>query len=136
MATVHFAPGLKNNVLAPIIAAIDAGSGPGLINIYSGTMPATVETAITTQTLLATLTFSDPCGTITDGVLTMDAITQDVSADATGMAAWARITDSDGNVVMDINASATGGSGALQMNTTSIVAGGPVLITSFVISVA
>lgn len=136
MATVHFAPGLKNNVLAPIIAAIDAGSGPGLINIYSGTMPATVTTAPTTQVLLATLTFSDPCGTITDGVLTMDVITQDASADETGTAAWARITDSDGNVVMDINASATGGSGALQMNTTSIVAGGPVLIKSFVTSVA
>lgn len=136
MATVHFATGLKNNVLAPIIAAIDAGSGPGLINIYSGTMPATVTTALTSQVLLATLTFADPCGTITDGVLTMDAITQDASADATGMAAWARITDSDGNVVMDINVSATGGSGALQMNTTSIVAGGPVLITSFVISVS
>ena len=136
MATVHFATGLKNNVLAPIIAAIDAGSGPGLIKIYSGTMPATVTTALTSQVLLATLTFADPCGTITDGALTMDAITQDASADATGMAAWARITDSDGNVVMDINVSATGGSGALQMNTTSIVAGGPVLITSFVISVS
>ena len=136
MATVHFATGLKNNVLAPIIAAIDAGSGPGRINIYSGTMPATVTTALTSQVLLATLTFADPCGTITDGVLTMDAITQDASANATGTAAWARITDSDGNIVMDINVSATGGSGALQMNTTSIVAGGPVLITSFVISVA
>lgn len=136
MATVHFATGLKNNVLAPISAAIDAGSGPGLIKIYSGTMPATVTTALTSQVLLATLTFADPCGTITDGVLTMDAITQDASADATGIAAWARITDSNGNIVMDINVSTTGGSGALQMNTTSIVAGGPVLITSFVISVS
>lgn len=136
MATVHFAPTLKDSVLAPILAALDAGSTGGTVKLYTGTMPASAVTAITTQTLLGTLTFSKPCGVIASGALAMSAITQDSSADATGTATWARIEDSNGVAVMDIDCSATGGSGALQLNTTSIVAGGPILITSFVISVS
>lgn len=136
MATVRFASTLKNNVLTPVQAAIDAGTTGGTIKIYSGTMPTTADTAITTQVLLGTLTYSKPCGTIAAGALTMSAITQDSAADATGTAAWARIADSNGSSAMDIDVSATGGSGALQLNTTNIVIGGPILITSFVISVS
>ena len=136
MAVIHFANTLKDAVLAPIVTAIDAGSGAGTIKIYSGTIPTDAATAITSQVLLSTLTFSDPCGTIANNALTMDAITQDSSADATGTAAWARIADSAGVTVMDINVTTTGGSGALTLNTTNIVVGGPVLIASFVISVS
>ena len=136
MATVHFAATLKNNVLTPVQTAIDAGATGGTIKIYTGTIPTTADTAITSQVLLGTLTFSKPCGTIATGSLTMSAITQDSAADATGTATWARIADANGASVMDIDVSATGGSGALQLNTTNIVIGGPILITSFVISVA
>ena len=136
MATVRFSSTLKNNVLTPVQAAIDAGTTGGTIKIYSGSMPTTVDTAITSQVLLGTLTFSKPCGTIDTGALTMSAITQDSAADATGTAAWARIADSNGEAAIDIDVSATGGSGALRLNTTNIVIGGPILITSFVISVS
>ena len=136
MAVIHFANTLKDAVLAPIVTAIDAGSGAGTIKIYSGAIPANAATAITSQVLLGTLTFSDPCGTIADNALTMGAITQDSSADATGTAAWARIADSAGVTVMDINVTTTGGGGALTLNTTNIVIGGPILITSFIISVS
>ncbi len=136
MAVIHFAKTLKDAVLAPIVTAIDAGSGAGTIKIYSGTIPTDAATAITSQVLLGTLTFSDPCGTIANNALTMGAITQDSSADATGTAAWARIADSAGVTVMDINVTTTGGGGALTLNTTNIVIGGPILITSFIISVS
>lgn len=135
MAIVRFVNSVKNAVLTPLKDAIDAGSGAGTIKIYTGTQPTLASDAVTTQTLLGTLTFSDPCGTVATGALTMSAITQDSSADATGTATWARIADSAGNTVMDVNVSATGGGGALQLNTTSIVSGGPILISSFVISV-
>lgn len=136
MAIVHFAADLKNEVLTQIKDAIDDGGAAGTISIYSGTIPASVETAITTQVLLGTLTFAFPCGTITSGELTMAAITQDSAADATGTAAWARVFDSTGAPVMDLNVTVTGGGGALTMNTTSIVVGGPILMKSLVISVA
>lgn len=135
MAIVRFVTTAKNAVLNPLKEAIDAGSGPGTIKIYTGTQPSSASDAVTTQTLLGTLTFSDPCGTVASGALTMSAITQDSSADATGTATWARIADSAGNTVFDVNVSGTGGGGALQLNTTSIVENGPILISSFVISV-
>lgn len=135
MAIVRFVDSVKNSVLTPLKDAIDAGSGGGTIKLYTGTQPTLASDAVTTQTLLGTLTFSDPCGTVATGALTMSAITQDSSADATGTATWARIADSAGNTVMDVNVSVTGGGGALQLNTTSIVSGGPILISNFVISV-
>ena len=98
-------------------------------------MPADTATAVTTQVLLGTLTFSAVCGSIANKLLTMASITQDSSADASGTASWARITDSDNNVVMDIDCSITGGTGALQLNATNVVQNGPILVTSFVVSV-
>ena len=139
MATVHFSTVVAEAVLVPVRDAIDAGATGGTIKIYKGTMPATPETAATPTDLLGTLTFATTCGTIgtpTPKALTAASITSDTSADATGTASWARIADSNGVAVIDIDCSITGGTGALQLNTTNIVQNGPILITSFVISVA
>lgn len=136
MAVVRFATPVANAVLAPIKSAIDAGAAGGTIKIYNGTMPADADAAVGTQVLLGTLTFSTECGTVSAKSLTMASITQDSSADATGTATWARIADSDGATVMDIDCSVTGGTGALQLNTTNIVQNGPILVTSFVVLVA
>lgn len=136
MAIARFATTVKNSMLTPIRDAIDAGSGAGTIKIYTSPMPTLPSDAITTQTLLGTLTFSDPSGaTPSGGVFTASAITQDSSADATGTAAWARIADSAGVVVMDMDVTVTGGGGAMQMNTTSIVVGGPILITAMTVTI-
>lgn len=136
MTILRLAVALQTSCITPIQTAIDAGGGAGTIEIYNGTIPATVATAVTSQTKLGTLTFSDPCGSVTSGVLTMSAITQDSSADATGTATWARIKDSTGAAVADIDVTSTGGGGVLQLNTVNIVIGGPILISSFVLSVA
>lgn len=135
MAIIRFVTAAKNNALNALITAIDAGAGPGTIKIYTGTQPTTANDAITSQTLLGTLTFSDPCGSTSAGVLTMSAITQDSSADATGTAAWARIADSTGATVFDVDCGNTGGGATLQFNTVNFVIGGPILITSFTVTV-
>lgn len=132
MATVHFATTPANSALAPLMNAIDAGATGGTIKVYTGTMPATPATAITSQTLLGTLTFAKPCGAISDKQFTAYPITQDASADANGTATWARISNGNGNVVMDIDVTVIGGGGVLQLNTVNIVAGGPILVSSFV----
>jgi hypothetical protein len=136
MAIIRFATAVKSAVLAPIITAINAGAAGGKIKVYSGTIPATPATAIGAQVLLGTLTFADPCGTESAGTITMDSITQDSSADATGTASFARITDSNDVVVCDIDITTTGGGGTMQLNTTNIVIGGPILVTAFTITVA
>lgn len=136
MAIFRLVTALQTACITPIMTAIDAGSGAGIIEIYNGTIPATADTAVTTQTKLGTLTFTDPSGSVTSGVFTASAITQDSSADATGTASWARIKDSTGATVCDIDVTSTGGGGVLQLNTINVVIGGPIIITSFVLGVA
>lgn len=120
---------IRNARLTQILNAIDAGAAAATLKFYTGPRPAT-GAAITTETLLGTLTFSDPSGSVANGVLTLNAITEDSSADADGTAAWARVEDSDLNFVMDLSVTATGGGGDIELNTTSIVTGGPIRVTS------
>jgi hypothetical protein len=93
---------VRSNRMTQVLNAIDAGAGAGTVKVYSGTVPANVGTAITDQTLLATLTLSDPCGSVSNGVLTFSAITEDSSGDANGTPTFARLADSDGNNVAPV----------------------------------
>jgi len=124
-----FATTLRTARASQIVAAIDAGAGAGKLRLYNGTRPATGG-AVTT--LLAELTFSDPCGTVTSGVLTFSDIASDASADNTGTATWFRIVDSTGAFVLDGTITVTGGGGDITMTSTSIQAGVTVDATSLV----
>jgi hypothetical protein len=119
-----------------IVDLIDAGAGAGTIKIYTGTQPADGDAALGGNTLLGTLTFSDPAfgATSTSGVATASAITDDSSADATGTATWARIQDSDAANVFDCDVTATGGGGTITLNSTSITSGGTISITAFTLT--
>ena len=134
MATIHLATTVKNAMLLPLADAINAGSAGGTITIYDGAMPSLPSVAPTTQKVLGVLTFADPCGTVATGALSITNITQDNAADNGGIATWARIADSSGVAVADIDVSNTGGGGVLQLNTTNIVKDGPILITSITFS--
>lgn len=124
---VKLSTAVRNAMLDEITAAIGAS---GLLRIYDGAQPADPGTAISTQVLLAELALSATAApAASSGVLTFNAITQDSSANATGTASWYRVTTSGGTGVVD---GSVGTSGAdLNLNTTSIVAGGPVSISSF-----
>lgn len=124
----------KNAVLNALKAKIDGGGAAGYIEIYTGTKPAGPGTAITSQVKLGTLALSYPCGAVADGALTFGAITQDSQADATGTATWARVYDSTGVAKIDVDATVTGGTGFMQMNTTGVIINGPILINSCVIT--
>ncbi len=123
-----------NAVLTTLNDLLNAGSGPATIKLYTGTKPAGPGTAITSQVLLGTLTCSDPAGTVSARSLNFGAVTADASADNAGTAKWARIADSDGVAVVDIDVTLTGGGGFGQMNTTLIAAGGPITAPSVVIT--
>jgi hypothetical protein len=135
MANMRVAAAVRNAMLDALIARIDADAGAGTIKIYTGTQPTDGDTALGAQTLLATLTFSTTSApAASGGVITFSAITEDSSADATGTAAWARIQDNSGDNVFDCDVTATGGGGTIELNTVSIVAGGPLQITAFTIT--
>lgn len=128
---LSFAINTANAVLNQITSRIDLGTGAGTITLYSGTIPANANAALSGNTVLAVLTCADPsAAAASNKTLTLNAITQDASADATGDATFFRVADSDANVVLQGSVTAVGGGGDLTMNSVSIVAGGPVQITS------
>lgn len=102
-----------------------------LLRIYDGSRPATGGAA---TTLLAELTCGTPfAAPAVNGVLTLGAITQDASANATGTATWFRIVKADGTThVLDGNVGTSGSD--LNLTTTSIVIAQPVSVTSFVLT--
>lgn len=119
---------LRNNMLDQITSRAGASA---LLRIYDGTQPATGGTA---TTLLAELTCNATFAPgASSGVLTLNAITSDTSANATGTATWFRIVQSGGSThVLD---GTVGTSGAdLNLNTTSIVSGATVAVSSFTIT--
>jgi hypothetical protein len=136
MANISYTDTCRSNKLDEITALVDAGSGAGKLRIYDGSQPADADTAISGQTLLAELTFSDPSfGAASGGVLTANSITSDSSANASGTAAWFRVVDSDANAVFDGDVSTSAaGTGDLQLDSTSITAGQTVSVSSFVIT--
>ncbi len=121
---------LRNARLDAITTFVGAS---GKLRIYNGTQPATGG-AITT--LLAELTLNATFAPgASNGVLTLNAITQDSSADATGTATWARIFKSDGTTIcLDCTVGTSGAD--INLNTTSIVAGAAVSVTSATITEA
>lgn len=126
----------RNAALDAIRTALDVGSGPATIAFYTGTQPANGDAALSGNTLLGTLTMTDPAaGAASGGNLTFSPITQDSSADATGTATWARIRSSDDAQGMDVDVGATGSGAFIELNTTSIVAGGPIVITAMSLSI-
>lgn len=114
--------------------AITSGVGAsGVLRIYSGTRPANVAASIT-GTLLAELTANATYAPASSsGVLTLNAITQDSSADNTGTASHFRQWQSNGTTACIDGDVGTSGSD-INLNTVSIVAGGPVSVTSFTIT--
>lgn len=124
---VAYSTTLRNARLDAITTAIGAS---GKLRIYSGTRPATGGTV---TTLLAELTCNATFApAASGGVLTLNSITQDSSADATGTATWARMVTSGGTFVADFNVGTSGSD--INLNTTSLVSGAAVQVTSFTIT--
>lgn len=116
----------RNAMLDGITSTV---GGSALWRIYDGTRPATVATAVTSQTLLAELTCNATFApAASGGVLTANAITADSSANATGTAAWFRIVTSGGTAVIDGDVGTSGSD--LNLSSVSIVATGSVAISS------
>ena len=108
----------------------------GYLRIYDGTQPANANTAITTQVLLAELRFNATAApAASGGVLTMNSITQDSSANNTGTATWFRALKSDGSTVVFDGSVGTSGCD-LNLGSTSITSGASVAVTSMTFTVS
>lgn len=127
-----FTVAARNEILDDITTRLDAGAGPAKLQIYSGTRPTNADTAITTQTLLAELTLSDPSfGAASSGSMTANSIANNTAV-ANGTATWFRLVDSNDNAVTDGNVGTSGSD--LNLGTTSITIGLTVSVSSMVLT--
>lgn len=101
----------------------------GTIKIYTTARPNSADTAVSTQTLLATFTLPNPSGTVSNGVFTGSAISAAMAA-ANGTAAWARFADSSGVTICDGDVGLDSGS-LVQLDNLSLVEGGYCSVVSF-----
>jgi len=126
----------KNTQLTNLAANTEADAlavllNSGYLRLYDGTQPATGDTALAGNTLLAELTFSATAfGAAVAGVITANAIGSDASANATGTATFYRCFQSNGTTaVMDGNVLTS--TGNLNLNSTAIQAGATVSCSAF-----
>ncbi len=81
---------LRNARMNLVLDDIDGGVEAGKLKLYNSGG----------GTLLANITLADPCGTVSGDVLTFTMPQSDLSADNSGDAVEATITDSDDNVII------------------------------------
>ena len=120
--------------------SLDVGTDPATLVLYTGTMPATCSTVLTTQSEVATCVMGDPAyaaaafvTTTADAELAENA----VCASATGNVAavtFYRLCDGNGDAVLQGTCSATAGDD-LVLNAAVIQPASEVTITSLLISV-
>ena len=134
MAYINFNTATKNDRASRL--NIDIGAN-AIINIYTGTQPASPDSAAT-GTLLVTLTgASNGFGVASSGVLTANAITAGTAV-ATGTAGWARVANATqspaANGIVDLDVATSGAS--VTLASVAISANSTVSLSTFVISEA
>lgn len=132
-SNLKYSASLKNAQQDAITTKLGASA---VLNIYSGSQPASPDTAVGAQVLLASLTCNATFAPASSGgVLTLNSIANGTgTAGAAGgtTATWYRLTTSGAVAHID---GTVGISGAdLNLNNTSIATGQTVSVTSFTLS--
>ena len=120
---VTYSTAAKTARMSAVIGEIDGGAGAGKLVIRTSG-----------NSVLATITLTDPCGTASAGVLTFD-FDPDISATATGTGTAANAIITDSNDVTVISGLTVGTSGSdINLDSTSITTGQTVTITAATIT--
>lgn len=124
--TTRITTAVANTLADAVVDQLDAGT----VKIYSGSQPATANTAAS-GTLLATITLANPAfGSAAAGVATATDPAA-VTAVANGTAGWFRAATSGGTTVHDGAVTVTGGGGELTLASLAITTGLSVDVTSY-----
>lgn len=130
--------GVRNAAADAAAGRVDAGSGAGVIRLYSGSQPSSANDAATGD-LLAEVDCADPAyDAASSGSAELAGTPRsDEGTAAAGSgtdAGWARIVDSDGNAVVDGSVSGTGSGGDIELDNVNIAEGQTVNITGHTIT--
>lgn len=109
---------------------LNAGSGPAYIKFFSGTQPSGggAET-----THVATVILDDPAGSVISNQIVL-AVPRSGLVLIDDTATWARVFNADDSIWGDGACTDTAGAGPFKLETTSLLAGGLVRLTSAVFS--
>ena len=130
--TVRVSANTRSAMLRALADMVDAGDGPGTIDIYGGQMPTAANDPLGDQPLLARLVFSRPAfGHTAGGVIGARPIA-DSKAIASGRARWARISDGDGRPLADVDVGESGTGAMLNLSNVSLAAGDVVSVAALV----
>lgn len=129
-----FSDALRTSRAQLLAAAIDEGSaGAATLKIYTGPRPAP-GAAITDQVLLVALQFPHPCTqSVTGGVLALKPLAEQM-ASASGVHAWGRIANRDGDFVADLEVGPPGLGADIEIPATELFTGAMVRINSATIT--
>lgn len=134
-SNLKYSASLKNAQQDAITAKLGAAA---LLLIYAGTQPASPDTAITSQTLLATLTCNATFAPASSaGVLTLNAITNGTGTAGAGAgtaATFYRLTTSGGVAHVDGTCGVGSGFDMNFVGSASIATGQPVGDSSFTLA--
>lgn len=124
-----------NDAVNALIVEDGGGPTPAKLRLYSGAMPATPETAIGAQVLLAEFELPSPLFPAsvqvgTSAVATANAV-DPVNAIADGTVAFGRVVSGAGQALQDLDATDTAGNGAIKLANTDVVTGLEVTIVSW-----
>jgi hypothetical protein len=129
MNPLSLAAPLRDARLNVLRDAIDGGIAAGSLTIYDGPRPSMGGIA---NAPLAKLKFAYPCAPdALAGALNFSPIAP-TAADATGTAAWARATDSAGNIIFDCDVGVAGA--PIVLDNINLAVGGKVAIESAAIT--
>jgi hypothetical protein len=134
--TVRLNTAARNAACNAIVDLLDFGPANGVMKVYSGSPPAEVGGALTTQVKLADLPFSTPAfGNSSVGTATANAITDDSNINATGTATWLRLEDDFGQIICDMTIGISGSGADIIVNEVNLEEGGTFGITSMTFTV-
>jgi hypothetical protein len=105
-----FSVAARNARLSALVTQLGSGA---ILRAYNGTKPASLG-AVTSQTLMASLTFGTDvtaanggvAGGVTGGVLTFGGFTQTNGSHVAGTPTWVRLVTSGGTIICDIDVGA------------------------------
>lgn len=125
--TIAFADNVIVDRLQAMSRALDAGTAGGKIKIYSGSRPGVKGGPITSQVLLVINRFIKPSSAgVSAGILSFDVDETPAVCLASGLATWARLTDSNDVFVADCDVGATGSGADVEISRVQLYEGGEV----------
>lgn len=122
---------LKNARLIAVVAFLDTGAGVARVRIYPGTRP--LVGAAPDTGFLVELPLLKPSGSVIDGVLTLAPDEPVLNANS-GVAAWARVVNGNGETAFDCDVTDTAGSGEIKIQSTVLYEGGETRMVSGVLT--